>query len=294
MSFADVKAAAKGNWHSILCDLGVPAEALTNKHKACVACGGEDRFRYDDRHGNGDFYCNGCGAGDGFSLLSRFLGVDLGGVVKMVGELLQVQGDPVQKVNRRAEFRELFRGCGEGRGVVEYLRGRGLTDCPPCLRYHPSVEGKPAMLAVIAGPDGEAVGVHRTHLVESDVRKRTTSMKGTLPHGSAVRLYSEEKVLGIAEGIETAIAAHEMFGVPVWAVLSTSGMKNFTVPKGVETLIIYGDTDKNYAGHAAAYALAHKLACDDRVSSTAAVQMPIEGDWLDELMFVKKASGCAA
>lgn len=291
MSLQDVKLAAKGMWPSVLVDLDIPAEFLVNRHGPCPVCGGKDRFRFDDKTGNGDYFCSGCGAGDGFSLLAKYLCIQVGEAVKMVGNLLNVKGEAIQKVDRREEFRELFRGCDDAGHITDYLKKRGLKAAPPCLRYHPTVEGKPSMLAVISGPDGKAVGVHRTHFSESKVRKRTTSLAGTLPHGSAVRLYPAGKVLGIAEGIETAIAAHEMFKVPVWAVLSTSGMKNFVVPEGVDRLIIFGDTDQNFAGHAAAYSLAHKLACDDRVTCSIEMKFPVEGDWLDELNYVRKANG---
>ncbi|MDI5829610.1 hypothetical protein MJN51_36035, partial [Salmonella enterica subsp. enterica serovar Kentucky] len=34
------------------------------RHAPCPACGGKDRFRFDD-NGRGSFICNQCGAGDG-------------------------------------------------------------------------------------------------------------------------------------------------------------------------------------------------------------------------------------
>src|SRR5262245_16407636 len=61
-------------WATALEHLGVPAAALRRRHGPCPACGGKDRFRYTDRHGHGDFYCNGCGPGDGFTLLQRLHG----------------------------------------------------------------------------------------------------------------------------------------------------------------------------------------------------------------------------
>jgi len=34
-------------------------------------CGGKDRWRFDDRDGLGTYFCSNCGAGDGFTLLSK-------------------------------------------------------------------------------------------------------------------------------------------------------------------------------------------------------------------------------
>ena len=44
-------------------------------------------------------------------------------------------------------------------------------------------------------------------------------MMGTMPTGAAVRLMPHEEMLGIAEGIETALSASILFNVPVWAAL---------------------------------------------------------------------------
>lgn len=288
MAFADVQAVARGNWPSILVECGLSPEFLKNKHGPCPICGGKDRFRFDDKDGTGSYFCSGCQPGDGFSLLSKSSGIDLSEAVAKVGKMLDVHGDRVQKTDRRQEFRQLFRGCVKGDHIAEYLKSRGLAECPQTLRYHPNVEGKPAMLAVISGQDGSPVGIHRTHLVPSEVRKRTTSVNGSLPHGSAVRLYPAGKTLAIAEGIETAIAVRMLakthgITLAVWSVLSTSGMKNFVVPDGVERVIIFADNDDNFAGHAAAYSLAHKLRCDSRVTCRVdAPRFPSAGDWLDE------------
>jgi putative DNA primase/helicase len=39
-------------------------------------CGGKDRFRFDDKEGHGTWICTHCGAGDGFSLLMKVMGID--------------------------------------------------------------------------------------------------------------------------------------------------------------------------------------------------------------------------
>src|SRR5436189_3897822 len=65
-----VKERATGRWRDILDTLGVPAEILRGKDCECPLCGGGKRaFRFDDKYGNGDYYCHGCGSGDGFRLL---------------------------------------------------------------------------------------------------------------------------------------------------------------------------------------------------------------------------------
>ena len=75
----DVMTAASGRWRDILEVLaGLQAEQLSNRHQPCPACGGRDRYRFDDRDGNGSWFCNQCGGkdhmgggGTGMDLLMR-------------------------------------------------------------------------------------------------------------------------------------------------------------------------------------------------------------------------------
>lgn len=66
----DVKAKASNAWEStIFPRFGI--EVIFKKKKPCPACGGTDRFWYDNKNQNGDYFCQQCGAGDGFSLIQK-------------------------------------------------------------------------------------------------------------------------------------------------------------------------------------------------------------------------------
>src|SRR3546814_9780106 len=65
--------------------------------------------------------------------------------------------------------------------------------------------------------------------------------------------------MGVAEGIETALAVTRDFGIPCWSTISADGLKAFTPPAIVKRLRIFGDNDPKYGGKAAAYALAHRM-----------------------------------
>ena len=75
----DINEAAKGHWPSILGALaGLSQQQLTDKHQPCPLCAGTDRYRFDDKDGNGSWFCNKCGgktqsggAGSGMDLLMR-------------------------------------------------------------------------------------------------------------------------------------------------------------------------------------------------------------------------------
>ena len=75
--------------------------------------------------------------------------------------------------------------------------------------------------------------------------------------GSAVPDPGADGHLGIAEGIETALAAHAIFGVPTWAALSADGMARWQWPAEVKRVTIFADAGD--AGRQAAATLADRL-----------------------------------
>lgn len=94
-----------------------------------------------------------------------------------------------------------------------------------------------------------------------------------------MRLASSADTLGIAEGVETAMSAAQLFEVPVWAALSSGGLIKWRPPSTVRNVIVFGDNDSSFAGQAAAFALAHKLRIEGLHVD---VRIPDEeGDWND-------------
>lgn len=98
----DVEPRAIGQWRDIL---GVVAQLtereLSGKHGPCPACGGKDRFRFDnnlEQPGDGGYICGQCGSGNGISLLIKCSGMGFSEAVNTVGEYLNLQ--PV-KVHQR-------------------------------------------------------------------------------------------------------------------------------------------------------------------------------------------------
>ncbi len=200
----------------------------------------------------------------------------------------------------QATIKQLLARATDREIVNEYLRGRGLSVVPSALRGHPSLpyyqDGKcigryPAMLAPVMRADGRLCGVHRTYLADVQPRRKLTKAGETVK-GGAVRLCEHAGVLGVAEGIETAIAAYELFKLPVWAALSATGMETFDVPLGVVKVIILADHDRNYAGPKAAYTLAHRLAI---AGIGVEVKVPpVVGDWNDMLRAQPRVVDCNA
>ena len=71
----------------------------------------------------------------------------------------------------------------------------------------------------------------------------------------AVRLAAATNTLGIAEGVEKALAAMQLFKVPCWASLGAARMHRVQIPDSVHTMHIFADNDD--AGRLAAERTAH-------------------------------------
>ena len=67
---------ARHRWREILPQFGIDTRFLTNKPGPCPLCGGKDRYRFDDREGDGTYFCNQCGPGAGVILLRKRHGWD--------------------------------------------------------------------------------------------------------------------------------------------------------------------------------------------------------------------------
>ena len=133
------------------------------------------------------------------------------------------------------------------------------------------------MVAIPRLANGEPVGgIHRTFLLDDGSGKAPAGKKmlGTIAE-AAVRLFPmpEDGHLGVAEGIETALAAQAIFGVAVWAALSADGMARFNWPEGTRRVTIYADAGA--AGRQAAATLSDRLNMADIANQ---IVVPLHGD----------------
>lgn len=292
--------AARGKWRGILLALGVNKRHLTGKHGPCPMCEGNDRFRWDNKNGNGSYICSQCGAGDGIKFLMAFHGWTFQQAASEVDKIVgNVQAEPAKPpMDEAAIAASKNRAWSAATPVTpddlagRYLAGRGVlpASIPACLRFLQScpVPGggeAPAMLAMVHGPDGVPVTLHRTFLGpngKADLPEPRAAWAGPHPVGSAVRLSPVVGGrLGIAEGIETALAASKRFQLPVWAALNSTQLAGWVPPQQVSEVVVFGDCDDKFGGQAAAFNLAHRLKV--RLRLDVAVQIPnqLGKDWAD-------------
>lgn len=105
--------AARGRWREILPALGVSPKFLKKVNGPCPACGGKDRFCFNDRTKNGDYYCNQCGAGQGISLVAKVNGWEYkhaaSAVDNLIGNRIVGRAEPMSREDQAA--RAFFDSC---------------------------------------------------------------------------------------------------------------------------------------------------------------------------------------
>jgi putative DNA primase/helicase len=301
----NIRDVACGRWRGILFGFGLTESHLSGKHGPCPICrDGRDRFRFDDKEGRGTYFCSACGPGDGVQLAEKLSGLPFPALARKIEALaggvmrgaIKAEGSVEDKLVAVRRVWSEARKLEGGDESVLYLHGRGLTlpDLPMSIRTHPGmryvdaddapIRTFPVMLAAVVSSTGQWVSAHRTYVCggsKAPVPKAKKLMSGASLDGAAIRLSPVSRCLGIAEGIETALAASELFGVPVWSCISASGIEKFVPPVGVEEVIVFADSDENFAGQAAAYKTAQRLSL--KGYGVEVIVPPKTGDWLDVL-----------
>ncbi len=163
--------------------------------------------------------------------------------------------------------------------LQRYLMARGLAGAlgSLVLRYNPEckyydeeqrkVIGKyPCMLSLISDAAGKPISVHRTYITLDGKKADVPRPKKMMPYasnrefaGSAIRLFPATTVLGLTEGVETALAVRQATGMPVWACMGNRILESVAVPSTVRLVVIWADKDRSMAGQKSAEVLAKRL-----------------------------------
>jgi putative DNA primase/helicase len=136
------------------------------------------------------------------------------------------------------------------------------------------------MIAAVTDETG-LVAVHRTFL-SRDGRILSSSQPSRAALGplgtGLVRLAPASNRLGLAEGIETALSASRLFGVPCWATLGAERFKRIALPASVAEIVLFLDDD---AAGRQAEAVARERFSDRRIESRFPAK--VGADWNDVL-----------
>ena len=295
-----------GRWPEVLRQLGVDEKTLSGKHCPCPMCGGKDRFRFTNHDNAGLYFCNQCGPGDAIKLLQSVNGWDFKQTMREIESVCgHVKPEPKPERDGSTRLRQVYSELVPARDSLDvrrYLRNRGLVPAP-MLKAHPGLayyeDGKyiaryPAMVGVVQDGIGDGVTLHCTYIADGQ-KAPVESPKKILPLkagkqlvGSAVRLYPLTTHMGACEGIETALSAQYLFGVPVWSFLFDRGLEAIEPPEGIQRVTIFGDNDASHAGQKAAHEAAHRLAL---AGYQVDVKIPQEvgTDWNDVLRSKREA-----
>lgn len=154
----------------------------------------------------------------------------------------------------------------------------------------------PALLAAVTSPEGEILTLHRTYLSQDGGGKAKVSSPkklmppagnltgSSIPLGPPISRGTGDVALGVAEGLETALASSQLFGIPTWSCISASLMEKFVPPASVTAIYIFADNDRSKTGQESAERLAQRLV---REGYKVRVHTPAkEGDWNDVLLEV--------
>lgn len=277
----DIKQAAVGKWASILTLMGIDETAFSGRHGPCPICGGKDRFRFNRQ--TEVCHCNQCGSLGGMDLAMAYTGrpfKELAIEIKtnFLG-VAKVTTAPTPDTEKTKAFLKRIHGTLSPITGFDctgtYLNARGITSTPAqnCWQtehlayFQDGVKqgDHPAMVAAFRNLQGALSTYHVTYLDNKGNKANVASPKKIMPTlipltGCSIQLFKADKVLAIAEGIETALAVHDLEGVPVWASGNAQLMAAMEIPESVEELLIYADSDPSFTGQKAAYTLANKYA----------------------------------
>lgn len=197
----EVRRKANGYWPSIMQHLNI---ATNRSEGPCPACGGNTRYRFDDKDGRGTYYCSHCGAGTGLDLVMKVNQCGAREAADLVAEAM-VLPMPEPKPARdkpQADIAGKVAGmlAKSTSGQSAYLTSKGLQ-CPFPLMPDGS------LLLVLKNGAGAVTGAQ---VIKPDASKRLVA--GTVKKGSCYVVNSAEspETVIIAEGLATALSVHLM------------------------------------------------------------------------------------
>lgn len=197
------------------------------------------------------------------------------------------QLSPEEVEKRKSAIKKVWSGAKSisGTPAEVYLRSRGikgdLTVFGRNLMFNPRLsvwvddgensqyKSYACLLAVIR-KNGTGLTLHRTFLAKGGVgkaplekpklqMKAPESVKGGFIELDKPVVADNIKLIGVCEGLETALSVREATGCPMWIGVSDHMMEAMIFPKDVTHVIIWADVEPSGAGVASAARLKTRL-----------------------------------
>lgn len=153
------------------------------------------------------------------------------------------------------------------RAYFSYRRVLRSASAARDIRFHPNLNYKgkggillgtyPAIICLVRNNNGAPVGIHRTFITKGGLKvelgegRKARKLSPTVSKETKGRLIRTSSpvngILGVAEGLETALSVYEARSFPVWSGLSNTMLQSFVPPSGVHTVLNFLDKDRNKA-----------------------------------------------
>jgi putative DNA primase/helicase len=281
---------SRGFWKETLAALGASPSYFTGYNIPCPFCGGEDRFRWIDgtpglrRNGQGVWVCSQCQSktGDGIEFIKRLRNCSYAEARELRNKTWDSLGaqPPTELLTAPpVNESEAIKQYAQGR-LQDWLQAVPLTQWNPAGKYlqrrtgivpwtddlrvqRPKDKDKAGKRYIFTGDDAILIALvrsndggmtlHRTY-IKGGKKVGVRYAPGPMPAGGAVQLLPIDGrgVLGIGEGIETALSAAKLFDVPVWAALDARNLSRWEPPAEARSIMIFADNDENGVGQDAA------------------------------------------
>lgn len=222
----EVTTAAAGRWPDVLSLTGITVPQSPRQHAVCPACGGKDRFRFDDG-GRGSHICNQCGAGDGLDLVAKVNHCDTTEAARIVAGALGIDSRTTEIDHKAAsQRREQMEAERQQRAAKDAEQRRKSFESTYQSLTKQTIPGESEYL-IAKGLDGFTFPIIPDGvllLALSDVSGTVTAAQTITPAGvkmlvagstkrgayHAVNAQEKPQNIILAEGLATALTAHLM------------------------------------------------------------------------------------
>ncbi|WP_429218078.1 DUF927 domain-containing protein [Aeromonas veronii] len=300
---SDVVAAAAGHWPDLLVSVGIDIPRR-GKHGPCPACGGNDRFRLDDKGGRGTWICNQCGAGDGLDLVVRVTGKPPKAAAELIAPLVGLSAGGLDPAERGRIHQQQQTRAEQERKQVELQRNKAacraasiMDDSEPGPSPYLESKGLGAYLSSVncslireggeCFPPGSLV-IPLSNETGEQVNVQLISHSGTkryLTGGQKAEAFHHidgGELVAVVEGYATGVSVHLATGATVYCAMDCGNL--LSVAKIVRRrhpeaqIVLCGDNDTTTDGNPGK---AKAECAAAAVGGIVALPHDFSGDWND-------------